>query len=592
MVNWWEKGDDLTVGDIARDPVGIVNIDAMKNEFDSKKYTPLATDFGQYDREQREQNQEQIALDRQRASGAQNRIAPTSYAAGQANVTGYGGANVNLAPSNQFRGGQSDLAAALLARAQGQGGPSPAELQMRRGQEQASRRALGLAASQSGVAPGLALRQAQDAQSQMLLDTNQQTAILRSQEQMQAEQALGGLLQGARGQDLGAASEQARLLQEAGLFSAGAQNQAGLQKAGFNQQTGLANQQAQITQQQLNDQFTQYYESLGFSREQAQQQAAQQAAIAYQNIMSQQQISANAVNQATAESNAQRAQDAEAGVMGMAGGIVGGIVSDKRAKRKVKRADLAEALNERARANMNAEESSQFKGYKPGQSKAETSEADERAMANMNAEEAADFQAQRQTYAKTVAQQRHEESNRQRLADLKAAMGAKAADPTAESIRGKVIYAPFGNPGAGNYAPPKWLNLESQPGQVPIGIRRKDLSDVEDRYLRERGSEPLVSDENAKTAINDKAPVEEFLDNTNAYEYEYIDPKNGEGKHYGTMAQELMKSKMGRSFVFRRDDGLLALDPRKGFGPTLASLSYLNKRQKALEAKLAALGGK
>lgn len=123
------------------------------------------------------------------------------YARGMATAAGH-----QQAPQMQqsgFRGGQEDLISALQQRASGAGGPSPAEMQMRRALEIMNAQALGAARSATGMAPGLAMRNAQEAQMRNSQAIAAQSAIMRSQEQQQAQQMLASVLQGARAQDQG-----------------------------------------------------------------------------------------------------------------------------------------------------------------------------------------------------------------------------------------------------------------------------------------------------------------------------------------------------------------------------------------------------
>lgn len=218
-------------------------------------------------------------------------------------------AQIAMGPQNQFRRDQRGLVSALQNRAAGQS-PSVAEMQMRSGMDRISNEQASQASSARGISPALAARLQADNTTQAQLQTNQQTGQLRAQEMERAEQALGGVLSGARGQDIGLA-----------------QAQAGLQQ-GANQ----ANLGAAMQQKQMNDQMTQYYMSQGLSRDEAAQKAAAdlantelQAQTQHQNLLLQQQIE-----------RAKNEKDAKGGVMATIGKIIGGI-SDERAKTNVRR---------------------------------------------------------------------------------------------------------------------------------------------------------------------------------------------------------------------------------------------------------------
>lgn len=98
---------------------------------------------------------------------------------------------------------EQELTTALLARAQGRGGPSAAEQQMRAGLDQQVSQAQALAASQRGMSPALAAKQAQQAAAQAGQATAQQTGILRAQESMGAEQLGAQALQSQRQSRMG-----------------------------------------------------------------------------------------------------------------------------------------------------------------------------------------------------------------------------------------------------------------------------------------------------------------------------------------------------------------------------------------------------
>ena len=97
-------------------------------------------------------------------------------------------------------GQQQSLADALLARSQGRGGPSVAELQLGQTLEQNKRDAAGaLAAAGRGINPALAQRILMQQRSQLQGQTAGQAAILRAQEQQAAQTALANQLTNMRG---------------------------------------------------------------------------------------------------------------------------------------------------------------------------------------------------------------------------------------------------------------------------------------------------------------------------------------------------------------------------------------------------------
>jgi hypothetical protein len=113
-------------------------------------------------------------------------------AAGAANRTG---------PQDQWRQQQQQLSQALWQQAMGEG-PSIAQEQLKRGTEDSLSSAMALGASQRGAGGAGALRGIQNQQAGISQRMAGDSAMLRLQEQMQARGQLGGLLSGARGQDL------------------------------------------------------------------------------------------------------------------------------------------------------------------------------------------------------------------------------------------------------------------------------------------------------------------------------------------------------------------------------------------------------
>lgn len=275
----------------------------VQNDFQATTYNPNQSSYGI-------QNQFGGALG-QALAGSYGRSTPTVGAASAAGP--------NLGAANATGAQQSALGGLLWQRASGQGGPSVAELQMRRGLDSqiASQRAQ--AASARGMSPGMAQRLASQGIANAQQATNADAAMLRSNEQMQAQGALGGLLAQQRGQDLGAA----QMGMQASQFNAGLQ-----------QQSNLANQSAELQNRaQMDAAFSQYL-GMGMSREEAQQRALAD----YERIMAEQQMSANQLAQATAEGNAEREQKSKGGLISGIGSLIS-MISDRNAKTNIADAD-------------------------------------------------------------------------------------------------------------------------------------------------------------------------------------------------------------------------------------------------------------
>jgi len=123
------------------------------------------------------------------------------------------GRTIDTSQQEQWRQQQQDLAKSLRDRAEGRGGPSPAELQMRRGLESTQAGAAAQAAASPSVNPALAARMAQQAQSRAGADVSGQAGVLRAQETQQAQQQLAGMLGQARGQDIDIQGQKAQNMQ-------------------------------------------------------------------------------------------------------------------------------------------------------------------------------------------------------------------------------------------------------------------------------------------------------------------------------------------------------------------------------------------
>lgn len=179
---------------------------------------------------------------------------------------------VALGGPSQYAANQQRLIEALEGRVAGTAGPSLAELQMQKAQQDMVNQMAAQAGSMSGRAMPAAQRQLMQQQAlsgqQLALDS----AILRAQEQQQAEAQLAGALGQYRGQDL----------QRTGLNLQAdtANQQAMLQAAGLTQegamQAALANQQADLATAQANLQAQREADRLN-------QQAALQATLANQS---------------------------------------------------------------------------------------------------------------------------------------------------------------------------------------------------------------------------------------------------------------------------------------------------------------------
>lgn len=221
------------------------------------------------------------------AANRSNSLAAALQAQGRAGPsTGY--SNISQGPQDQFRQGQLGLAYQLSQQAAGQG-PSLAQQQLQAGTDRNIAQAMAMAQAQQGQGAGLAQRQVAQQQAGMAAQTNQDAGALRLQEQMQAQNMLGQVLAGGRGQDIGLATEQ----------------------AGLNQGANLANLQATLSQRGMNDARSQFYDQAAMGQDLAQGQ---------QNLSFAQLMAQNA--QQNQQSQQQAYEDAARRRMGFFGGLV------------------------------------------------------------------------------------------------------------------------------------------------------------------------------------------------------------------------------------------------------------------------------
>lgn len=228
-------------------------------------------------------------------------------------------AQIDGAPQGQWRDQQQGLAQSLANQAAGNG-PSIAQNQLQAGLDANIASAKALQAGSTN--PGAASRNAANAMATAQLQTNQQAAQLRAQEQINAQQALSSVLAQGRSGDQTMAMKQADLNQ-----GANQQNLAALM------QTQSANQSAQMQQAQMNDQMTQYYMSQGMDRAQAEMQAKMEL----EKMRGDQYMEAQRINADTAKQNNQTEGENKQGIMKVAGAVLSAF-SDERVKENIESA--------------------------------------------------------------------------------------------------------------------------------------------------------------------------------------------------------------------------------------------------------------
>lgn len=103
----------------------------------------------------------------------------------------------------------------------------------------------------------------------------------------------------------------------------------------------------------------------------------------------------------------------------------------------------------------------------------------------------------------------------------------------------------------------------------------------------------FIDDQKAASDINVKQDIkqgdvqlQEFLDSLGVYDYEYKDPKYGEGRRISPMAQEIEKTPLGKAAISTNDEGYKIVDYGKLGGTMLASLAMLNHKYNELEESI------
>lgn len=110
----------------------------------------------------------------------------------------------DYAAYQQARAKNLEVMGAVGDRAMGRGGPSPAELQMKQGQDRAIAQQAALAASGGQMDSAMARRQAMLGAAQIGQRTASDTALLRANEQIAAQNTYGGMNSAQQAADLGA----------------------------------------------------------------------------------------------------------------------------------------------------------------------------------------------------------------------------------------------------------------------------------------------------------------------------------------------------------------------------------------------------
>jgi len=122
--------------------------------------------------------------------------------------------------------------------------------------------------------------------------------------------------------------------------------------------------------------------------------------------------------------------------------------------------------------------------------------------------------------------------------------------------------------------------ITSQMPQQPLTLMpQSQFQQPQPQFYNPMSTNLMASDENLKKNID------QFVSAIKPHEYEYKNPEmDGEGTYYSPMAQELEKSKIGKSMVVETPRGKM-VNYGRGLGVILAGQGYLNDRLDELEKK-------
>lgn len=435
-------------------------------------------------------------------------------------------AQIDQAKQAQFRTGQESLVAQLQQQAAGQG-PSLAEAQLKTAQNRNLAQQLAIAGASRGGNAGLQARQLQQNMATSGQELANQAAQARMQEQLAARQQLQSTLAGAREQDIGLATSQAGLTQQTSLANQAAVNNQRLEQAKLNQQAELVNVQKAQEVALKNGDFQQA------SRLQNQQKNIQ---IAIQNATLQQQSNLANVESSRAKVQQQAQIETQLSLANQQSGMT------------------AQQANQQAQIQM------QEMRLKEDQFK--QSRIDEYTKLGMTFEQA--------------AQQTNLDWNKfqEQLTQQYSGMRQQASTAQAQIASQEGMNA---------------QNIQAQKDAADKALTGQIVSGVLGAGGAVGGAAIAASDRTAKKDIKSASKdIKEFLGALEASKYKYKEPNKpgrGQGEFVSVMAQELEKTKLGKSMVGKDAEGVKNVDYGKGFGAILAAQVELNKRLAELESK-------
>jgi hypothetical protein len=128
------------------------------------------------------------------------------------------------------------------------------------------------------------------------------------------------------------------------------------------------------------------------------------------------------------------------------------------------------------------------------------------------------------------------------------------------------------------------VKLEEKKDQAKLGVGQGKLDQTAQKAKNLQGAAGIVgmfmSDERKKKDVKnvDKVDMDTFLASLEPKKYKYKDEQDGQGDFTGIMAQDLLKSKVGRDALMQDDEGNLGYDKDKMQGVILAALKHLSDK--------------
>lgn len=186
------------------------------------------------------------------AGGALGHAAPVSQAANAGGAQQGQASSLDTNNYNQVRGGQMGLAGMLTQAANGQG-PSGAGMAAQAQRDAALSQASALQAGRRGQSAAAGAKMGSLGSQMGVQQAAQNEAIGRANEMATARGQLGNVYGQVAGQDIGVAGQNAGFGQQMSMFNAGQRQNMNQYNASNQQQTNLANQNANLQQQGLNN---------------------------------------------------------------------------------------------------------------------------------------------------------------------------------------------------------------------------------------------------------------------------------------------------------------------------------------------------